>query len=214
MVKHLIKCLFLCIPLYLIMGIFFFFCFGTIPSIGDHPETSFFFFPLFLYFICWLFSAIIEKIAISMSFMYWLFCFAACLITLIYGLQDKYNIEILTVFELDKGDSLRQFFSDNPVIGWQATLALLLVPGVGNEYITYRNTAVTVYSNGVVKISTWLTRKYNSSTFKKLLVLIAITVVASLLYHYNHALAWLSFALEGGYTLVLTIINAKYFFAK
>lgn len=195
------------------MGIFFFICFGTVPGVDKSPEVLFFFLPLFLYFFIWLFSAIIEKIAIKMSFMFWLFCLAACVITLIYGLQDKYFLDVLRIFHFtDSGVS--GFISTHPVIGWQATLSLLLIPGVGNEVTVYKNTAVTFYSNGVVKVSTWLTRQYNSSTFKKVLALIAITAISSVLYTYNHSLAWLVFALEGGYALVLTIMNAKYFFSK
>ena len=200
MVKQIFKSLLLSVLIAIFFGIHFGFTFGAYMGLQSNPTLMLIMIlPIFLY--TWLTTKIQNKIASTMSFMYWLLCFVASLIVLIVGLGHfgKETINWLDYFFL------------------HLALMFLLVPEMDGYWTTYLNTEVTLtYNDGFVDVSErkWISKEYTAGTFVKMMTMAGIGLVMGLLTIMGDVGIWIAFVLEAIYTLALTGINLKLFLSN
>ena len=211
MIKWIFKTIFFGAILLFIAAVTFVMV-GGLGEMLDENITSIFVIPLIYLLFVWIFSFIIDKIATSLSFVYWFLCFGFCILVLVLGVTDNYGIISIGQISNDPEKAGANFFMSNQVIAWQATLLMFLIPQLEGEWNTYLNTEVTYYSDGDTKKRSWISKEYTSGAFKKLAAITVITFVATILYRINHLFAWLVFLVEGGECFSLLVANVKYFF--
>ena len=214
MLKLLIKTVFLSIPLFIIAVCNYCILLG-VGKLLDENITAIIVLPLIFVLFCWIFTAIIDRIAYHLSFVYWLICFIMSLITLIVGLKGGYYLQINIGHSLSSNPTpFQDILTNNPACLWHATLLMFLIPKLDGEWTTYLNTSVTVDGNRDASFKMWLSHEYTPGTVIKVGTILVLAIIAAILYYISHLLAWIPFILEGGFSLFLCVANIKNYFFR
>lgn len=213
MIKFFIKSVLLCIPFFIILALSYCSLFALAVQLDGAAVGQMFAVAAVYMLFCWIFSAILNKIARRMSFVYWLICLGLSIAVLVYGLRGSYPMFVTDADVSVAKPAFTGFLLRNPVIVWRATLLMVIFPEMDGEWTTYLNTEVTYDSDGnEISTKSWFTHEYTNGTVVKIATIFAATLFATLIYNGNHKLAWLPFIVEGGICALCALVSFLYFF--
>jgi hypothetical protein len=198
MEKYIVKSIFALLGLFAIYFIYSAII-GAIGGIFDDGDiiNCLIAFVIALGLLTWIFSKLLAFICYNNSFVYWAFTFGLAVYILVLGLNG----------ELTGPNAFSACFSHHFI------LLFFLIPKLDGTTDYYLNREVT-YDGYNASYREWVSESYTPGWVSKVIAQAVIAAIAAAIYSESGDLScmWFVFAVEGGWSGYLTLVNFRYTF--